>query len=86
MPHLVAALILGAVAWLCAVLVRALVARALTLSLIDVRLAAASGSKARTPLSRQLSQSAFWLTLLLFVPTILGRTAAQPGCSRLFRP
>jgi Conserved TM helix len=72
LPRLFAGLVLCALAWVCAIVVRAVVRRLLTSSLIDIRLAAASGRKARVPVSLQLAQVAYGLTLLMFLPAVLG--------------
>ena len=72
LPKLLAGLLLGVIAWVCAIVVRALIARVMTSTLIDVRLSAASGAKATVPLSSQLAKAGFWLTLLLFTPAVLG--------------
>lgn len=72
LPRLLAGLVLGAIAWLCAIAVRMLISRVAASRLLDARLSAASGSKSAVPMSTQLAQAGFWLTLLLFLPAVLG--------------
>ena len=72
LPRLLAGLVLAAVAWLCATVVRAVLSRIFASKLIDARLSAASGERGTLPISRQIATAAFWLTLLLFLPAVLG--------------
>ena len=80
LPKLVAGLVLAALAWVVATFVRSLLSRVLAASSLDSRMssaspssaAASSGAKTATPLSGQLAQAGFWLTLLMFLPAILG--------------
>lgn len=70
-PKLVAGIVLIAIAWVCATVVRTVLSRVLAATTLDSRLASAS-EKPTAPLSGQLAQAGFWLTLLLFLPAILG--------------
>lgn len=70
-PKLVAGIILIAIAWVCATVVRTVLGRVLAATTLDTRMASSS-EKPAAPLSGQLAQAGFWLTLLLFLPAILG--------------
>lgn len=73
-PRLVAALLLGLVAWVVASTLRAIISRALVP--LDHRVEAAQPEAApKAPLSKILGDAAYWLTFLLFLPAILGALA-----------
>jgi hypothetical protein len=67
-PRLVAGTILVLVAWLVAMLIQALVNKALAATSIDERLSSDAGME---PMSKTVSNVLFWLVILLFVPSIL---------------
>ncbi len=69
LPHLLAGAILTVVAWLAAVVLRALTGKALAATTLDERLAAGAGME---PMSNNLANVVFWLTILLFLPAVLG--------------
>lgn len=77
LPQLVGAMILLAVAWGVAVAVRFLVRRGIQYSRIDRRLErhADVDTEAGIPLSKTLSEAAYWLTFLLFLPAVLDALA-----------
>jgi hypothetical protein len=70
LPRVFAALILGGVGWLVAILVRAGVTRVLGMTSMDEKLSAESGAGATT-ISQNLGQIAYWLILLMFLPIVL---------------
>ena len=67
-PRLVAGTILVLVAWLVAMLIQALVNKALAATSLDERLSSEAGME---PMSKTVSNVLFWLVILLFVPSIL---------------
>lgn len=69
LPRILLALLLAAVAWLVATIVRSLVNRALSATKLDDRL---SESAEMQPLSATMGNVAYWLVLLLFLPAIVG--------------
>ena len=69
LPRILLALLLAAVAWLVATVVRSLVNRALAATRLDDRL---SESAQMQPLSATMGNVAYWLVLLLFLPAIVG--------------
>ncbi len=69
LPHLLAGAVLAVVAWLIAVVLRALTAKALAATTLDERLSAGAGME---PMSGNLANVVFWLTILLFLPAVLG--------------
>jgi hypothetical protein len=73
-PNLIAAAALLAVALIAAGIVRALLRTVLDSTRLDDRLQDRSGVDATeaVPLSRSVSEAAYWLILLLFTPAILG--------------
>jgi len=73
-PRLIGALVIAAVAWLVATIVRTLVQRALGLTRLDERLGTATADE-RGPLTNSLAQIASFLVWLFFLPAILGALA-----------
>jgi hypothetical protein len=72
-PKLLAAAGLALVAWVVAVIVRALVVRLLTAARVDERLNHEAGAEpGAVSLSKTLGELVFWLILLLFLPAIVG--------------
>lgn len=69
MPRLAAGTILVIVAWVVAMLLRALVARALEKTSLDDKLTQTAGME---PMSKNVGDVLFWLVILLFIPAILG--------------
>jgi mechanosensitive ion channel-like protein len=67
-PRLVAGTILVLVAWLVAMLIQALVNKALAATSLDEKISAEAGME---PMSKTVSNVLFWLVILLFVPSIL---------------
>lgn len=67
-PRLVAGTILVLVAWLVAMLIQAVVNKALASTSLDERISAEAGME---PMSKTVSNVLFWLVILLFVPSIL---------------
>ncbi len=81
LPKLVAGVVLAAVAWVVATVVRSVLSRVLAASSLDSRVVSSSklsatltstNAKSTTSLSAQLAQAGFWFTLLLFLPAVLG--------------
>ncbi len=72
-PHLIAPVILIAVAWIVARVLRFLVQRGLSATGLDQRLGSEAGLEAGTqiPLSATLGDTVYWLVLLLFLPAVL---------------
>ncbi len=68
LPQLLAGLILAAIAWLLASIVRKIVIKALSKTTLDEKLSEHAGI---APISDGLSQTLFWLIILLFVPAVL---------------
>lgn len=73
-PRLIGPVVLMIAAWICATLLRFAVKRGLKASRIDERIGSEAGleEKDRIPLTETLGDTAYWLTLLLFLPAILG--------------
>ena len=71
-PRVVGAALLLVAAIVAARILRALVARALLLARVDRRLGEQVGEQTDVSVSGALSEASFWLTLLLFLPAILG--------------
>lgn len=69
LPKLVAAAVLLLVAWVLAMIVRAVVTRALAATTLDERLSAGAGMR---PVSDSAGNVLYWLVILLFVPAVLG--------------
>lgn len=74
LPRILAGVVLIVLAWILAVLFRALVTRALAATSWDQKLATETGA---LPLSKSIGNVLFWLTILLFVPAILGALALE---------
>ncbi len=70
--NLLAAAALFLVAWVVAALLRAVVARGLGASGIDQKLGERVEDDKTVPVSKSLSEAAYWLTFLFFAPAILG--------------
>lgn len=68
LPRLLMALLLAAIAWLLATVVRSLVNKALAATRLDDKL---SESADMQPLSATMGNVAYWLILLLFLPAIV---------------
>ena len=79
LPKLVAAVVLAAVAWVVATVVRSVLNRVLAATSLDSRMSSSTvtsassltQARAATPLSGQLAQAGFWFTLLMFLPAVL---------------
>ena len=74
LPRLLAGILLLVLAWVLATVLRALVTKALAATSWDQKLADEAGTK---PMSRSIGNVLFWLTILLFVPAILGALTLQ---------
>ncbi len=68
-PKLIAGGVLLLVAWVLATIVRSIVTRALAATSLDERLSTEAGMR---PMSQSLGSVLYWLTILLFLPGILG--------------
>ena len=77
LPRAVGAGLLLVAAIIAARILRGLVARALLLARVDRRLADQVGDDPDVSVSAALSEATFWLTLLLFLPAILGVLAIE---------
>jgi hypothetical protein len=72
-PSIVSALVLIVVAWLVAMLLRAATERVLRALHFDERFGRDVGDpRTVTPLSKTIGNAVFWLTILFFLPAILG--------------
>lgn len=72
-PSILSAIVLIVVAWLVAMVLRAVTERVLRASHFDERFGHDVGdSKTVTPLSKTIGNVVFWLTILFFLPAILG--------------
>ncbi len=73
-PQVFGALLLLAAAWILATLLRRIIRGALDLAKLDERVGGGAGleDEKQPALSKTLSDSAYWLVYLLFLPTILG--------------
>ncbi len=82
LPNLIAAIILGFIAYIIATIVRLLVLNALSAAGADNRLGKATGGSGAVPISKTISDVVFYLILLLFLPAILAAlglgTALKP--------
>lgn len=76
-PRLLGAALLLLVAWVIASLLRAIVARGLRLAQVDERLRAAGAEDGRVPLAQALGDAVFWLTVVVFLPAVLGALALE---------
>jgi hypothetical protein len=74
LPRLVAGALLLLIAWVLATALRALVSRGLASSSWDKRISEQAGMP---PMSKSIGNVLFWLTMLLFVPAILGALDLQ---------
>ncbi len=78
-PSILSALVLIVVAWLVAMLLRAVTERVLRAIRFDERFGRDVGDpRTVTPLSKTIGNAVFWLTILFFLPAILG-TLNLPG-------
>tara|TARA_R110002110_G_scaffold81444_8_gene211857 strand:- start:1085 stop:2593 length:1509 start_codon:yes stop_codon:yes gene_type:complete len=73
LPRLIGPIVLVLVAWLLAKFLRVVVRKAVNASNIEKRMSGASAIDAgeKAPLADTLSDAAYWLTLLLFLPAVL---------------
>jgi hypothetical protein len=69
LPRLLLAILLAAIAWLVATVLRTVVGKALGATTLDERL---SQSAEVPPLSQTMANVVYWLVLLLFLPAIVG--------------
>lgn len=69
LPRLLLAVLLAAIAWLVATVLRTVVGKALGATTLDERL---SQSAEVPPLSQTMANVVYWLVLLLFLPAIVG--------------
>jgi Conserved TM helix len=78
-PQILAASLLLLIAWILARLLRAIVARVLTVAKIDERLAARMGRDGETgvAMSQTIADTVYWLVFLLFLPAVLNALALQ---------
>jgi hypothetical protein len=67
-PRLIAGTILVLIAWIVAIVLQALVSRALAATSLDERISKEAGME---PMSRTVANVLFWLVMLLFMPSIL---------------
>lgn len=74
LPRLIGGGLVALVAWVIAVLVRVVVAKALRLTKLDERLSAEAGMR---PMSEYVGNVLFWLIILLFIPPIVGALQLQ---------
>jgi len=79
-PRILGAALVLLVAWIVARVMRFVVAKALSATNVDRHLTRQAGVDERdtVPLTKTLSESAYWLTLLLFLPAVLG-ALGMPG-------
>lgn len=73
LPRLIAPMILVVVAWVLAKILKAVVFRTLTAAKLDEKLASEAEleTETATPVAQAMSDAAYWLTFLLFLPAIL---------------
>jgi hypothetical protein len=69
LPRVLAALLLGLIAWSIATLSQGLVNRALAATRLDDKLSEQAGME---PMSKNVAGALFWLVLLMFLPAIVG--------------
>lgn len=69
MPRLVSGTVLAIIAWLLAMILRALAARAVVAARFEDRLLEAAGMP---PMAKRMGTILFWLVILLFLPAIIG--------------
>lgn len=79
LPKLVGGLVLALVAWMLATLVEKISSKALSATNLDDQISTEAGMK---PISQSLSKVLYWVTILLFLPAILGTL----GISGLLEP
>jgi hypothetical protein len=72
LPQLVGAALLLALAWGIGSILRLIVTQALARTALDERIAESAGLETQKPLSKTLGDVVFWLSLLLFLPAVLG--------------
>ncbi len=71
LPRLIGPIVLVVVAWLLAKFLRVVVRKAVRASNFEKRITGTADRDADAPLADTLSDAAYWLTLLLFLPAIL---------------
>ena len=78
-PQLLGAAILLLIAWIVASIARVLVRRGLEASRFEDRLleSGEATDESATPISATVSDAAYWLTLLLFLPAVIGALALE---------
>lgn len=78
-PRVLGAAALLVLAWIVATAIRAMVARGLNALKVDERLSRGTDVQSRNhpPLHRTISEAAYWLVFLLFLPAILGVLALE---------
>ena len=78
-PQLIGAGVLLLIAWIIASVLRVIVARALGLAKLDQRLASQAGVEGEqaVSLTKTLSDTVYWLVLLLFLPAVLNALSLQ---------
>jgi len=82
-PQLLGAVVLILVAWVIARIMKSAVTRLLNVTKLDERLSDKSGiEKGKLPLTKTLSDTVYWLVLLLFFPAVLSTL----GLEGLLRP
>lgn len=74
LPRLLAGTVLMILAWVLATVLQAILGKALAATNWDRKLADEAGTQ---PMSKSLGNVLFWLTILLFVPAILGALALE---------
>ena len=77
LPRAAGAALLLVAAIVAARFLRGLVSRALLLAGVDRRLGEQAGGEPEVSVSTAVSEASFWLTLLLFLPAILGVLASR---------
>ncbi len=79
-PRLLAAGLLLAAAWVVATLIRFIISKALAASKLDRRLSRQAGveDEESVPMTKTISDAAYWLVFLLFLPAVLDALAV-PG-------
>ncbi len=74
-PRVLGAGLVLLVAWIVASVLRVVVSRGLRLARIDERLRQAGGDEAPVPIPQALGDVVFWLTIVIFLPAVLGALA-----------
>lgn len=76
-PRVLGAGLLLLAAWIVASVLRIIVSRGLRIARIDERLREASGDEGRLPVPQVLGDAVFWLTIVVFLPAVLGALALE---------